>query len=314
MGNLLRLMTKHGEEDMNSFIIDFEDSTPSEDEKAVYDKIHELTVKTDEFCEQIKNWGSKLDVGVYSEIDDAFSEKAKFFIGLHELLEDLKKELPSLIGILMKDCDKVDLIEGNFFNCQALSKMYVKMVDSCLKFDIAKLSNSNVCNDLSTIKRSVASNPAFSGKIGITSEQLSYFSIALAYRDTMIKEIINATKGFLEKESIDPRDASKTLCYLAKICKKMVSTSEIYDQFRSPDTRIFILNVMVSLLVVADNIHPEGFLADASFEYDTNLKLLHQFPDQCNYLIRVLRFQSKTGNSPTLKSSTKHLLDKNQNC
>lgn len=98
---------------------------------------------------------------------------------------------------------------------------------------------------------------------------------------------------------------------LARLCKYMAETPTVYSQFKNSDTKIFCLRVMVSLIILYDNVNPSGvFTKGSSIDIKSYVKFLKDQDETCVYdLINTIKYTSKHFNDVDTPNSIKQIFD-----
>ena len=307
MGAILSLF--QGGEKGEKIIIDFENVTPTADEKELYASVDECLKRSSELLRQIGEYKgcedlirkaiSQVSPENEEECWKALTPKVEVLYGFYEFSNQLKERFIEIIKVLSQAEAKLSLV-----NYQALSKQLGLILDFVLQFDNKKLGNSSIQNDFSYYRRTLTRMKGIKrdSDIKIRDEVANKMSMFFAYSSPMMKVLTESVNDFTKTVDETIKDnIGGLLCTLANACNDMVFAGT----FTNVDTNLFCLRVMTGSIILNDTISPLG-----SFHKKTPIRVKECIMQLKNYKHEDVAIAETTKSLlDTLRFTSKHIQD-----
>uniref|UniRef100_T2M4R0 Protein FAM49B n=1 Tax=Hydra vulgaris TaxID=6087 RepID=T2M4R0_HYDVU len=321
MGNLLRLLTGASEQDSKDIFLDFENATPTDQEKGVWEVVNSVLENAPSILNALKNYGGaseEIRIAIGNPRDDELQELAwKVVLPLVSKLKlfyqyslELESIVPQLLYAL---CVGNEQVETRLGQKQALAKQFAEVLNFTLNFDDLKMTNPNIQNDFSYYRRTLSRKRMAIDDIGgddqaeVSTEMANRMSLFYAHPTPLLKTLSDATTKFVsENKNLPIENTTDMLSTLSSLCRVMVENAEIAQKFENEETKFFVLSVMVGMIILYDHVHPVGAFAKSSaIDMKASIKLLKEQPHgSVDAFFNALRYTTKHLNDD---STPKHI-------
>lgn len=327
MGNLLKLLTKEENDGCGSKIdifLDFENATPTESEKEVFDVVHSVLDVAPQILQELQCYqgaGEEIRQAISNALNEELQEVAwKAVVPLvgklktfYEFALELEAVLPQLLYAL---CSGPETPIEHLERQQALAKQFAEILHFTLKFDDLKMTNPSIQNDFSYYRRTLsrrkmANADDDSEGIQVTNEMANRMSLFYAYPTPLLKILSDATSKFVtENKSLPIENTTDCLSTLANLCRTMIENPNFSSKVANEETHLFCLRVMVGLIILYDHVHPVGAFAKTSnIDIKASIKVLKDQPQgTVDGLLNALRYSTKHLNDETTPKTIRGLL------
>ncbi|RMX41654.1 hypothetical protein pdam_00008869 [Pocillopora damicornis] len=327
MGNLLKLLTKEENDGCGSKIdifLDFENATPTESEKEVFDVVHSVLDVAPQILQELQDYqgaGEEIRQAISNALNEELQEVAwKAVVPLvgklktfYEFALELEAVLPQLLYAL---CSGPETPIEHLERQQALAKQFAEILHFTLKFDDLKMTNPSIQNDFSYYRRTLsrrkmANADDDSEGIQVTNEMANRMSLFYAYPTPLLKILSDATSKFVtENKSLPIENTTDCLSTLANLCRTMIENPNFSSKVANEETHLFCLRVMVGLIILYDHVHPVGAFAKTSnIDIKASIKVLKDQPQgTVDGLLNALRYSTKHLNDETTPKTIRGLL------
>lgn len=327
MGNLLKLLTKEENDGCGSKIdifLDFENATPTESEKEVFDVVHSVLDVAPQILQELQGYqgaGEEIRQAISNALNEELQEVAwKAVVPLvgklktfYEFALELEAVLPQLLYAL---CSGPETPIEHLERQQALAKQFAEILHFTLKFDDLKMTNPSIQNDFSYYRRTLsrrkmANADDDSEGIQVTNEMANRMSLFYAYPTPLLKILSDATSKFVtENKSLPIENTTDCLSTLANLCRTMIENPNFSSKVANEETHLFCLRVMVGLIILYDHVHPVGAFAKTSnIDIKASIKVLKDQPQgTVDGLLNALRYSTKHLNDETTPKTIRSLL------
>lgn len=327
MGNLLKLLTKEENDGCGSKIdifLDFENATPTESEKEVFDVVHSVLDVAPQILQELQSYqgaGEEIRQAISNALNEELQEVAwKAVVPLvgklktfYEFALELEAVLPQLLYAL---CSGPETPIEHLERQQALAKQFAEILHFTLKFDDLKMTNPSIQNDFSYYRRTLsrrkmANADDDSEGIQVTNEMANRMSLFYAYPTPLLKILSDATSKFVtENKSLPIENTTDCLSTLANLCRTMIENPNFSSKVANEETHLFCLRVMVGLIILYDHVHPVGAFAKTSnIDIKASIKVLKDQPQgTVDGLLNALRYSTKHLNDETTPKTIRGLL------
>ncbi|XP_058963777.2 CYFIP-related Rac1 interactor B-like [Pocillopora verrucosa] len=327
MGNLLKLLTKEENDGCGSKIdifLDFENATPTESEKEVFDVVHCVLDAAPQILQELQGYqgaGEEIRQAISNALNEELQEVAwKAVVPLvgklktfYEFALELEAVLPQLLYAL---CSGPETPIEHLERQQALAKQFAEILHFTLKFDDLKMTNPSIQNDFSYYRRTLsrrkmANADDDSEGIQVTNEMANRMSLFYAYPTPLLKILSDATSKFVtENKSLPIENTTDCLSTLANLCRTMIENPNFSSKVANEETHLFCLRVMVGLIILYDHVHPVGAFAKTSnIDIKASIKVLKDQPQgTVDGLLNALRYSTKHLNDETTPKTIRGLL------
>lgn len=327
MGNLLKLLTKEENDGCGSKIdifLDFENATPTESEKEVFDVVHSVLDVAPQILQELQCYqgaGEEIRQAISNALNEELQEVAwKAVVPLvgklktfYEFALELEAVLPQLLYAL---CSGPETPIEHLERQQALAKQFAEILHFTLKFDDLKMTNPSIQNDFSYYRRTLsrrkmANADDDSEGIQVTNEMANRMSLFYAYPTPLLKILSDATSKFVtENKSLPIENTTDCLSTLANLCRTMIENPNFSSKVANEETHLFCLRVMVGLIILYDHVHPVGAFAKTSnIDIKASIKVLKDQPQgTVDGLLNALRYSTKHLNDETTPKTIRSLL------
>ncbi|CAH3111144.1 unnamed protein product [Pocillopora meandrina] len=327
MGNLLKLLTKEENDGCGSKIdifLDFENATPTESEKEVFDVVHSVLDVAPQILQELQAYqgaGEEIRQAISNALNEELQEVAwKAVVPLvgklktfYEFALELEAVLPQLLYAL---CSGPETPIEHLERQQALAKQFAEILHFTLKFDDLKMTNPSIQNDFSYYRRTLsrrkmANADDDSEGIQVTNEMANRMSLFYAYPTPLLKILSDATSKFVtENKSLPIENTTDCLSTLANLCRTMIENPNFSSKVANQETHLFCLRVMVGLIILYDHVHPVGAFAKTSnIDIKASIKVLKDQPQgTVDGLLNALRYSTKHLNDETTPKAIRGLL------
>lgn len=327
MGNLLKLLTREDSDGCGSkfdIFLDFENATPTESEKEVYDVVNSVLDVAPQILQELQGYrgaGEEIRQAISNALNEELQEmawravvplvgKLKTF---YEFALDLEAVLPQLLYAL---CSGPESPLEHLERQQALAKQFAEILHFTLKFDDLKMTNPAIQNDFSYYRRTLSRRKMANADddnegIQVTNEMANRMSLFYAYPTPLLKTLSDATSKFVtENKSLPIENTTDCLSTLANLCRTMIENPEFSSRVANQETYLFCLRVMVGLIILYDHVHPIGAFAKTSnIDIKASIKVLKDQPQgSVDGLLNALRYSTKHLNDETTPKNVKGLL------
>jgi len=316
MGNLLAGLMRDKSVAYDMFL-DFENAQPGDDdERITYDKVSQLFHDAPMVLEQLGSYAGATDL-IRQAIANPANENAtwqqliplisqlKYF---YEFSNNLSEVIPLLLKALCTD-DPARALEEK----QSLTKMFAEVLQFVLTFDELKMTNPAIQNDFAYYRRQLGRRKTDgSTPESVVSEALANkMTLFYASPTPMLIVTNNTTTKFVNEEGgVPSENVTNCLSVMAAVCKEMVDSPDAAARFKSKDTIMFCLRVMVGVIILFDHIHPTGaFNKKATIDIRGSIRLLKDPSRSTEGLVNALKFTTKHLNAEDTPKSIKALLD-----
>lgn len=327
MGNLLKLLTREEQDSGGSKIdifLDFENASPTEGEKEVYEVVNGVLVVAPRILEELQNYrgaNEEIRQAISNALDEELQEMAwKAVVPLvgklksfYEYALELETVLPQLLHAL---CAGPETPLEHLERQQALAKQFAEILHFTLKFDDLKMTNPAIQNDFSYYRRTLSRRKMANADddnegIQVSNEMANRMSLFYAYPTPLLKTLSDATSKFVtENKSLPIENTTDCLSTLANLCRTMIENPEFSARVANQETYLFCLRVMVGLIILYDHVHPVGAFAKTSnIDIKASIKVLKDQPQgSVDGLLNALRYSTKHLNDETTPKNIKGLL------
>lgn len=327
MGNLLKLLTKEENDGCGSKIdifLDFENATPTESEKEVFDVVHSVLDVAPQILQELQGYpgaGEEIRQAISNALNEELQEvawravvplvgKLKTF---YEFALELEAVLPQLLYAL---CSGPESPIEHLERQQALAKQFAEILHFTLKFDDLKMTNPAIQNDFSYYRRTLSRRKMANADddnegVQVTNEMANRMSLFYAYPTPLLKILSDATSKFVtENKSLPIENTTDCLSTLANLCRTMIENPDFSARVANQETYLFCLRVMVGLIILYDHVHPVGAFAKTSnIDIKASIKVLKDQPQgTVDGLLNALRYSTKHLNDETTPKTIRGLL------
>ncbi|XP_022792073.1 protein FAM49B-like [Stylophora pistillata] len=327
MGNLLKLLTKEENDGCGSKIdifLDFENATPTESEKEVFDVVHSVLDVAPQILQELQGYpgaGEEIRQAISNALNEELQEvawravvplvgKLKTF---YEFALELEAVLPQLLYAL---CSGPETPIEHLERQQALAKQFAEILHFTLKFDDLKMTNPAIQNDFSYYRRTLSRRKMANADddnegVQVTNEMANRMSLFYAYPTPLLKILSDATSKFVtENKSLPIENTTDCLSTLANLCRTMIENPDFSARVANQETYLFCLRVMVGLIILYDHVHPVGAFAKTSnIDIKASIKVLKDQPQgTVDGLLNALRYSTKHLNDETTPKTIRGLL------
>ncbi|PFX24681.1 Protein FAM49B [Stylophora pistillata] len=318
MGNLLKLLTKEENDGCGSKIdifLDFENATPTESEKEVFDVVHSVLDVAPQILQELQGYpgaGEEIRQAISNALNEELQEvawravvplvgKLKTF---YEFALELEAVLPQLLYALCSGPETpIEHLERQQKSIstkaknetvfewlrtlchQALAKQFAEILHFTLKFDDLKMTNPAIQNDFSYYRRTLSRRKMANADddnegVQVTNEMANRMSLFYAYPTPLLKILSDATSKFVtENKSLPIENTTDCLSTLANLCRTMIENPDFSARVANQETYLFCLRVMVGLIILYDHVHPVGAFAKTSnIDIKASIKVLKDQP------------------------------------
>lgn len=326
MGNLLKVLYNREGDSPNrvDIFVDFENAQPTELELPVYTQVEVVLRKAATILQELGGYR-----GASNEIRDAISNpkaenyQEKAWHTVTPLVSQLKKyyeystlletTVPYLLGVL---CSNEMTSRQHLESQQALFKQFAEILDFTLKFDDLKMTNPAIQNDFSYYRRTL-SRMKMSGQeiqqanFDVNDAMANRMSLFYADSTPMLKVLSETTSKFVtENKELPIENTTDCLSTMAGICRVMIENPNYRTKFKSEETVMFCLRVMVGVIILYDHVHPVGaFVKTSNIDIKNSIKVLKErVPGKVECLLNALRYTTKHLNDETTPKAIRNLL------
>jgi len=317
MGQLLDII--RGSHDVEKIIMDFDNATPSDEERELWTSINEVLKSAPELLERLTNYQGceefirkaittnekEAEDAAWDAVVPAVDELREFY----EYSTKLERVFPQLLIALCSEDPK-----HNLTNKQALAKQLGDIFDFVLRFDDAKMVNPAIQNDFSYYRRTL-NRMKLSKKednIKIRDELANKMSLFYAFPTPMMRVLSETTAKFLSDNAntVPKENVSAVLASMANICRDTVIGSKDAEKPLNEKTALFALRAMVGAIILYDHISELGaFHKKSPIGVRQCITLLKSHESKPTGLINALRFTTVHLNDPDTPDTIKQMLN-----
>lgn len=323
MGNLLRLLTRD-EAPKYDIFVDFENAQPTDSERETYDLVESVLRSSEEILQELQQYkgaGNEIREAIANPRSEMHQERA--WEAVVPLVSKLKKffefstQLELIVPkILWQLCSGSMTPMLHLETQQALVKQFAEILEFVLKFDDLKMTNPAIQNDFSYYRRTMsrlrmANQEEAENETAVTNELANRMSLFYAHATPMLKVLSDTTTQFVsENKDLPIENTTETLGTMAKVCQRMIENPEFLQRFKSEETVLFVLRVMVGLIILYDHVHPVGaFARNSHVDIKGCIKVLKEQPvPNAEGLLNALRYTTKHLNDETTPKHIRNLL------
>lgn len=304
--------------------MDFENATPTESEKEVFDVVHSVLDVAPQILQELQGYpgaGEEIRQAISNALNEELQEvawravvplvgKLKTF---YEFALELEAVLPQLLYAL---CSGPETPIEHLERQQALAKQFAEILHFTLKFDDLKMTNPAIQNDFSYYRRTLSRRKMANADddnegVQVTNEMANRMSLFYAYPTPLLKILSDATSKFVtENKSLPIENTTDCLSTLANLCRTMIENPDFSARVANQETYLFCLRVMVGLIILYDHVHPVGAFAKTSnIDIKASIKVLKDQPQgTVDGLLNALRYSTKHLNDETTPKTIRGLL------
>ncbi|XP_064604138.1 LOW QUALITY PROTEIN: CYFIP-related Rac1 interactor B-like [Liolophura sinensis] len=325
MGNLLKVLTKDDSPNKNvDIFVDFENAQPTEAELPVYTRVQEVLQHAADIQTQMRQYkgaGNEIREAISNPRDECQQDKA--WDAVLPLVSKLKHyyefsmQIEKIVPILLNELCSNDLTPRQHLETQqALFKQFAEILDFVLKFDDWKMTNPAIQNEFSYYRRTLsrrhmANEDEPRNCTEVTNEMANRMSLFYANPTPMLKALSDTTTNFVSQHKDLPiENTTDCLSTMADICRTMIENPNYCSRFKTEETKLFCLRVMVGVIILFDHVHPVGaFTKQSGIDMKSSVKLLkEQQPGRVEGLMNALRYTTKHLHDETTPKAVKTLL------
>ena len=233
MGQILDII--RGTHDVEKIIMDFENATPSDEEKDLWNQINAVMEKAPGLldklsayagCEEairkaITSPSQETEAAAWEVVVPAVDQLKDFY----EYSNELEQIFPTLLVALCSNDPKHSLA-----NKQALAKQLGDVFDFVLCFDDAKMVNPAIQNDFSYYRRTLSRMKLAKQDAGvkIRDDLANKMSLFYAFPTPMMRVLSTTTANFLSNGSntVSKESVTTALAAMANICRDTVENDK----------------------------------------------------------------------------------------
>ncbi|XP_065062160.1 CYFIP-related Rac1 interactor B-like [Rhopilema esculentum] len=329
MGNLLKVLTRQSEPGNTDIFIDFENASPTESEREVYEVVREVLGLAPEILKELEEYkgaSEEIREAIANPRNDGLQEYAWAAVlplvaklkRFYEFSIQLENVLPQLLYSLCGSRNEPLL---QLDSHQALAKQFAEILHYTLKFDDLKMCNPSIQNDFSYYRRTLSRKRMDGSEencLQVSTEMANRMSLFYAYPTPFLKTLSDATGKFVsDNKSLPIENTTDMLGTLAKLCREMIENPAIACRFQNEETKFFCLRVMVGVIILYDHVHPVGaFAKNAAIDMRASIKILKdQQPSPhgathgtVDGLLNALRYTTKHLNDESTPKNVKIML------
>ncbi|KAI9303947.1 hypothetical protein BJ944DRAFT_267589 [Cunninghamella echinulata] len=330
MGQILSNF-RSGETSIPDLGFDIETSTPSAEDKALYDELFErLVSRTPTLLEQLKSYApSDTFKAAIENATPENEEKAwqtvlptvEMLRSFHQYASELQDGLPRLLSVLCKDSQHFDQHPG-------LTKLMADILDFTFDFDYWKMRTPTLLNDFAYYRRLLASGKFHPSPINYQQQQSNETNISdlrsamqeddhahkitmfLAPPTPMLSVVISTITNYVNRNQLQS-NVGDCLVGLWAACFHHLTNKK-----RANDNKEIIssLKAMVTSIILYDQIDPQGAYSKHSrINVKTSLKLIQNTPTtneeiRSEDLLSALKYNSKHLKDDSTPKSVKAIL------
>lgn len=321
MGNLLKLIVKQS--DLNSGVyVDFENSSPTEQELPLYDNVKSLMKESTVVMDVLKNYkgatesirkaiANPSDVEIQTTTWGEVIECVKLLRRIYIFSQELSKYMPDLFMEISGPPEKPF---ENITLKQSLARLCAEIINFTLMADEIKMGNPTIQNDFSYYRRTSSrkrqtNEESVEGSFEISLEEANHMSLFFASPTPFMNIITQTTCKVISQAKI--AEVTDSLASLAHICWEMVENPQMSCRFKNQETKKICLRLIVGVIVIYDHVHPNGaFRKDSPFDLKNYVRVIKESGgDDASNLINAIRYTCKHFNDESTPRATKSLLD-----
>ncbi|KAI8092793.1 uncharacterized protein BX664DRAFT_328163 [Halteromyces radiatus] len=325
MGQLLSNFKS--EASIPDFGFDIENTTPSNEDRELYEEIHtKLVAPTPQLLEQLKNYtpSDAFKIAIENATPENEEKAWQMVLPTVEMLNafyqyasELQVSLPKLLSVLCKD--------NHFDQHPGLTKLLAEILDFVFDFDYWKIRTPTLLNNFAYYRRLLAGGRYHPSPITVKTndhnvsdlrsamqedDQAHKITMFLAPPTPMFTTVIDTITNYVNKQGLQ-RSVTDCLVALWAACVQGLSNKK--KPLDDPTTSTY-LKSMVASIILYDHIDSQGAYSKQScINMKTSIKLIQTTPDlpeesSAENLLSALRYNSKHLKDDTTPKSIKFLL------
>lgn len=325
MGNLLRVLNERGSVPRVDFFVDFETAEPTQEEVEVHSKVATVLARAPDILADLHGYRGAGE-HIREAISNPKSEKhqdiawkavcpsVQMLKKFYEFALELETALCELLTVL---CSPDMIALQHLEKQQAITKQFAEILHFTLSFDDLKMTSPAIQNDFSYYRRTLnrrrmeeASAQAGGDGVDLPDDVANRMSLFYANPTPMLHTLSGAAEKLLQ-ENPELTLENMTNCFsaMASVCRVITDSPHYSSRFKSEETQMFCLRVMVGVIILFDHVHPVGaFAVKAAIDMKSSIKLIKEHPKIAESLLNALRYSTKHFNEETTPKATKDLL------
>ncbi|CAO3611442.1 unnamed protein product [Cunninghamella blakesleeana] len=329
MGQLLSNF-RNNEATVPDLGFDIETSTPSAEDRALYDELYQrLVLSTPTLLEQLKSYAPS--DAFKTAIENATPENEEkawqtvlptvdMLRAFHQYATELQDGLPKLLSVLCKDSQHFDQHPG-------LTKLMADILDFTFDFDYWKMRTPTLLNDFAYYRRLLASGKYHPSPINCQQQNESNnisdlrsamqeddhahkITMFLAPPTPMLTVVISTITNYVNRNQLQSNVGDCLVGLWAACVRYLTDKKKGNDSNEIPSS----LKAMVTSIILYDQIDPQGAYAKQSrINVKTSLKLIQTTPTideevRTEDLLSALKYNSKHLKDDSTPKSIKAIL------
>jgi len=316
MGQILDLL--RGSHDVEKIIVDFDNATPSDDEKELWTQINEVLSSAQTILQRLIDYkgcedairkaitspSQETEAAAWEAVVPAVDELRDFY----EYSTRLESIFPNLLVALCAEDPKHTLA-----NKQALAKQLGDVFDFVLRFDDAKMVNPAIQNDFSYYRRTLSRMKLAKqdSNIKIRDDLANKMSLFYAFPTPMMRVLSTTSNNFLSNGSnnVSKENVTTILASMANICRDTVTDAKEKGTNMNEHTAMLLLRAMTGAIILYDHTSELGaFHKKSPINVRACITLLKTHDLKPTGLVNALRFTTVHLNDPETPDVVKQML------
>ncbi|CAJ0607417.1 unnamed protein product [Cylicocyclus nassatus] len=304
--------------DYVELFLDFENATPHEDERYLFDLSEKIINQCAEVLSDVKCYGKGATEEIRQSLQnphdlalrDVTMSIVEDFVARIRCYFELSLRIEKLVPELLWDlCSGPLPPEEQLDRKQSLARQLARLVDFVLDFDAAKMCTPALQNDFSHYRRAIGL-----GLLGTSPSDIELansISLFLANPTPMLSSLSSATLEFVRSHPTLPiGNTTDTLATIVSVCRYMVESPDVKSRV-TETTRLFCVRVMVGCLILYDHIDENGaFVRESPINLRAVVNVVKEQtqPPQTDALLNAIRYTSKHFTQASTPKSVRAIL------